>query len=216
MNPQWRYITELLVMNNDGQPEALAQVLLWYANGRFKCNSFEDKHYWEISAHDTWTKIPMSAHTPVSRLKEELVGHVASMLLKINSPIESLNKLADVVRLKVTRNLAKGVSDETFKRFITLLVVAAAAGNKQTEGDDEIMLKEFVDTCVKRITNRKDAITTTQFLLEYSEWLAIKGKPEFQGKAPIFGKLLSKINPNNVKWGVIRGGDVTKHLVAFK
>ncbi len=218
LNPQWRYIIELLVMNNDGQPEALAQVLIWYANGRFKCNSFEDTHYWERSAHDTWTKIPISVHTPVSRLKEQLFTHVASMLFKINSPTESINKYADAVRLKMTKNLAKGVTDETFKRFIALLVSAAGVESKQDEGDDKIMLKKFVDTCVKRITSRKDAITTTQFLIEYNKWLTVtKGMPDlYQGKAPMFGKLLSKINPDNIKWGVLRGGDLTKHLVAFK
>jgi hypothetical protein len=157
-----------------------------------------------FGAHETWTKITLQIRTNVTRLKEELTVKVSKILsdLKNNNTVT----LIDLIQAKFAINLAKEVSKETFNRFIELLV---QENNNHDIDPDEKNLLEFIKEHVKRISKRKDAITTTLFLQKFNDWLKRKEKSVYSSGAPHFGRLLNRINEGNTRWGIV----ASKHLV---
>jgi hypothetical protein len=222
---QWNYLIQVLVKGNLGQPNALAALLLWYANGRFKCDSTEDECYLEYKEKDKkWTRVPRHVRTNVDRLKQDLVTDFGVLLSKVRLRIEKYNISLREVRNKLEGHASKGVTDGVFDRFMELVVEATRQENegKEAEGrggeeDDDPNsqnLKQFVDLHVQPLTSKKKGVTTTTFLNTFNEWLESKGKILYKKGAAQFGKVLVAINPDGRYWERIPG-DNTRHLVTF-
>jgi hypothetical protein len=222
---QWNYLIQVLVKGNKGQPDALAALLLWYANGRFKCDSTEDECYLEYKEKDKkWTRVPRHVRTNVDRLKQDLVTEFGVLLSKARLRIEKYNISLREIRNKLEGHVSKGVTESVFERFMELVVEATRQENegKEAEGGGEEgaddpnskNLKQFVDLHVEPITNKKKGVTTTTFLKTFNEWLESKGKILYQKGAAQFGKELVAINPDGRYWERIPG-DNTRHLVTF-
>ncbi len=211
--PHWKYIIELLLVVKESQPGELAAVLFWFANGRYKCESYHDKHYWELSSDGQWRKIPISVRINVAALKEQLTREVLQILSKINGQQNA--SLVERIRARIVSTMA-AISVATFDRFIALLIQNHELQHGDTKKEHEDDVIEFIKECLLRSSDRKQAaVTTTQILDKFNEWLQRKGRALYPSGAQHFGRLLSHVNQGNSRWGVVKGA-VTKHLVAFK
>ena len=200
--PHWRYITELLLLKTL-EPGPLVQMLFWFSNGKFK--STDGTNLFECSS-DEWVKISRPT-TRLNRLLDELISHLSQNVL---SPLKRAGEQSDLIekiQSKIVLHLKKELPRIVVDRFIELIFNL----QEKVRDPQEINLLEFFrGSNVILISDNKKAISTSQILNHFNEWLTKNEKPNYPSGAAHFGRLLTKINNQNLKWKVNSAG---KHLI---
>ena len=205
-----KYILAILPLKKETHPDELAAILKWYSNGQIRCESLTDKYYYQFSDDlKDWMKVPFKNKKYVNNLKTNIIQEV----IKIYDDMLYNSDIYRDARKSLLENLAIEVSGKIFTYLISLLVVDALK-KKSSEISDENILK-FVNLHVERSNDRKKAITTTDFMDKYNEWCEGENIPIFTSGTVHFGRLLSRINKNNNRWGTFSNG-IKKHIISFK
>ena len=205
-----KYILAILPLKKETHPDELAAILKWYANGQIRCESLSDKYYYQFSDDlKDWMKIPFKNKKYVNKLKTDIIHEV----IKIYNDMLYNSEISRDAQKRLIDNLAIEVSGKVFTYFISLLV-ADTLKSKSLEISDENILK-FIDLHVEKSNDKKKSVTTTDFMEKYNEWCEEENLPVFTSGNIHFGRLLTRINKNNNRWGSFSNG-IKKHLISFK
>ena len=204
-----KYILAILPLKKETHPDELAAILKWYSNGQIRCESLTDKYYYQYSDDlKDWMKVPFKNKKYINNLKTNIIHEV----IKIYNDMLYNSELSRDAQKRLLENLSTEVSGKVFTYLISLLV-ADTLKSETVETFDENILK-FINLHVQRSSDRKKAVTTTEFMDKYNEWCEKEELPLFTSGAVHFGRLLSRINKNN-RWATFSNG-MKKHIISFK
>ena len=204
-----QYIIELLATKKKCNLSEMAQVLIWYCNQNFRYRSEEKYYSYFVTDIGKWLEIPVKNTIPVQNLKRSLCLDVIKILENLLNHSIKDKVLIENLKEKILEQ-SHEVDKRTFEYFIFYLSFDAVP--ERTEKEENFI--QFLEERVIIINDKKNAITTTDFMENYNEWCETKQLPIFTSDVH-FGRLLSKINSGNNRWRTFNNG-LKKHLVNFK
>lgn len=204
-----QYIIELLATKKKCNLSEMAQVLIWYCNQNFRYRSEEKYYSYFVTEVGKWLEIPVKNTIPVQNLKRSLCLDAIKILENLLNQSIKDKVLIENLKEKILEQSYE-VDKRTFEYFIFYLSFDAVP--ERTEKEENFI--QFLEDRVIIINDKKNAITTTDFMENYNEWCETKQLPIFTSDVH-FGRLLSKINSGNNRWRTFNNG-LKKHLVNFK
>ena len=132
---------------------------------------------------DEWVKISRPT-TRLNRLLDELISHLSQNVL---SPLKRAGEQSDLIekiQSKIVLHLKKELPRIVVDRFIELIFNL----QEKVRDPQEINLLEFFrGSNVILISDNKKAISTSQILNHFNEWLTKNEKPNYPSGAAHFG-----------------------------